>query len=800
MRSGDGNTVGPMGRTAAVLSSLPTPEPRRPTLPSPLGPARRGHGANRPPATEGPRGSSHRDAVSPPVAHHLVFLLSILLPAAAALAEEGLAGLLPAKPGPRKAHKLTDEVLDHLEALRLADPDLSSADLASVAGGALPSLGASPLNRALLRPSGDSEESQKWMTPPRPAVVTASRPRLVTRRIPSRCSPDLTCTRSRASKNSEDPRPSSATCDGVALRCCAPRPILGHQPSHRVGALSGVNVTPPRPACSETDIDIACIIAACYRRIMTALSRRTFLRTAASMAAGVVLPDARGTAFLTSSQVRAKDIRQPTLNPFRGGFVLTDHANNPTTPRFDHGGFSRVACTVTSAGTFLRLVYGNFYYDYGDQPGRDAIRVRASIEYPAGHYILAHFTGEDSTRQATVLPGRYLVSEPLPVSVHQGKIVWVNTNVVPTPGSAYYVGAGVSPKRGEVSVRNTARDFTSTPAPPALMTGIDFVFSPLVVVGHPTGPPPKTVAVLGDSIAAGAGDINYAINGYAIGGWPLRGLDQKVGYVYLARTGEAFANIVGRGARYRFEMLEHQYSALVEYGRNDMDEGLRRVQQNAIEIWDEVAARGLRVFQTTITCQTNSTDGWISLENQSLLSWPSEATRLAFNVWLRSGAPMFASHNPVAPGSAAPGTRLIGEYGHPVSGLIDNCDLVESTRGSGLWRVPVPLNMAHPPILEGEVITVETASPHGVPVGAGGGANNGATVVIARSGSPFDGAHQVVTVLSRTRLQCLCLRPAQRTNGRLGRLYVPWTADGTHPSFVGAGALAAGLPVERLLA
>ena len=41
--------------------------------------------------------------------------------AAAALAADGLAGLLPAKPGPRGAHKLTDEVLDHLEALR-AEP------------------------------------------------------------------------------------------------------------------------------------------------------------------------------------------------------------------------------------------------------------------------------------------------------------------------------------------------------------------------------------------------------------------------------------------------------------------------------------------------------------------------------------------------------------------------------------------------------------------------------------------------------------------------------------------------------
>lgn len=51
--------------------------------------------------------------------------------AAAALAEGGLAGLLPAKPGPRGAHKLNDEVLDHLEQLRAADPSVRSSELAS---------------------------------------------------------------------------------------------------------------------------------------------------------------------------------------------------------------------------------------------------------------------------------------------------------------------------------------------------------------------------------------------------------------------------------------------------------------------------------------------------------------------------------------------------------------------------------------------------------------------------------------------------------------------------------------------
>jgi transposase len=49
--------------------------------------------------------------------------------AAAALEDGGLPALVPAKPGPRRAHKLTDEVLEHAEALLAADPSLRPADL-----------------------------------------------------------------------------------------------------------------------------------------------------------------------------------------------------------------------------------------------------------------------------------------------------------------------------------------------------------------------------------------------------------------------------------------------------------------------------------------------------------------------------------------------------------------------------------------------------------------------------------------------------------------------------------------------
>ena len=50
--------------------------------------------------------------------------------AAAAVDREGLGGLVPAKPGPRGAHKLTDEVIAYAHQLREADPGIGSARLA----------------------------------------------------------------------------------------------------------------------------------------------------------------------------------------------------------------------------------------------------------------------------------------------------------------------------------------------------------------------------------------------------------------------------------------------------------------------------------------------------------------------------------------------------------------------------------------------------------------------------------------------------------------------------------------------
>ena len=54
-----------------------------------------------------------------------------LYTARAVLAEQGVAGLVPGKPGPKQGHKLTEAVVDHLEELVAADPTARAGDLAA---------------------------------------------------------------------------------------------------------------------------------------------------------------------------------------------------------------------------------------------------------------------------------------------------------------------------------------------------------------------------------------------------------------------------------------------------------------------------------------------------------------------------------------------------------------------------------------------------------------------------------------------------------------------------------------------
>jgi hypothetical protein len=483
--------------------------------------------------------------------------------------------------------------------------------------------------------------------------------------------------------------------------------------------------------------------------------------------------------------------------PLKGRSILTDHSCNPTVIRQDAGGYSRVACTVTAQGRSAQLVYGNFFYDFGDRPGPNPILLRASVEYPAGTYYPIDFPGGLLNRAVQIAPGEFAVSIPVDLSLIPGRILWVNTNVEPVGGKGYCIGTGISLAKGEISIRNTVVDYTLEPPPNQGIAGDDFVCSPLAVIGEPTSEPPRTVAIIGDSIAAGAGDISYAINGYYINGWCLRALDQTVGYLYLTRTGERLSDVVGEGWRYRRQLLSGIYSALVEYGRNDMNQGLLATQLYAIDMWTRLSGRGIKVYQSTVTCQTNSTDAWTTVAGQSLLTVFSEGARLLYNGWLRDGAPLIGgSLHPDVVGSER--ALRIGAPGHPVTGLVDNCDVVESGRGTGTWKPAERKSLASATTLGNGIAVLQTNLPHGIPPGAGGGLDGGATVVVNDCGPPFDGVHQVDSVIDDLSV-ALQISGVESASAHRGTLLIPWTADGTHPSFLGHQALAQASNLRDLL-
>lgn len=78
--------------------------------------------------------------------------------AAAALEAGGLAGLVPARPGPRRAHKLTGEVVAFARRLWEEDPSLRSAEVAEAIGERFGvSVHARSVDRALAR-SGEPKK------------------------------------------------------------------------------------------------------------------------------------------------------------------------------------------------------------------------------------------------------------------------------------------------------------------------------------------------------------------------------------------------------------------------------------------------------------------------------------------------------------------------------------------------------------------------------------------------------------------------------------------------------------------
>lgn len=312
--------------------------------------------------------------------------------------------------------------------------------------------------------------------------------------------------------------------------------------------------------------------------------------------------------------------------------------------------------------------------------------VSVSIEYPAGTLVLMSFNGAS---QGFMDAGGEICTDFLPISLPAGTEIKIRIALFSSTG---YIHANFRQNdyAAEGSTGSTARvgDLTrrfGTPDPATRSVGT----WPIGIIARTTH---GGVLGIGDSIVEGTGD-SYAAADATDGGFGLigRAVSGTHAYISGAMAGDDIETILKSCAK-RLSLAHYVKNIIFEHGVNSIAGGasLGGIKANMLTLWErggQSARSGSRLFQTTITPETNSTDSWATLANQTArtnFSISGDGVREQLNDWLRDRAPILAGA-PAAIG--ATGAVRAGETGHPLYGVFDVADVLESSRNSGKWKV-----------------------------------------------------------------------------------------------------------------
>ncbi len=345
------------------------------------------------------------------------------------------------------------------------------------------------------------------------------------------------------------------------------------------------------------------------------------------------------------------------------------------------------ATNSLSNGTDTQVTYRNSYYfpnyAYGVQlhytnayyasptlvqtgPG-NAVTLTAGLEYN-GKTIPVTWGGQPSI---LVADAGFVVSDPVSYDIPAGSTVYVRHCLTVTDGQHWVYGYG-----GGSSSSYTNNGSDATTGTGALTNAGGGINTSLMsaVLGT-TSPPAKAVYIAGDSIAYGVNNnytrppfANNAV-GYVIQGLGCLLASPPYNWVNTPVIGTTIAERLTGIDPSHVSLMANCQAAICELGINDLGEGVAAMQANYRAYWAMLAARGMSVWQTTITPQTDSTDFWTSASNQSVRSM--ENTRVTINDWIRT--------NPA-----------------PLAGHIEVADIVEAnamnvlTRNGGVWHIPAP--------------------------------------------------------------------------------------------------------------
>lgn len=333
------------------------------------------------------------------------------------------------------------------------------------------------------------------------------------------------------------------------------------------------------------------------------------------------------------------------------------------------GGTARLQHTALQSCHGIVLAFGNFYNHDNSGTGTETngpndIVVAAAVEAVGTRVFPVSFNG---ARQVTIKPGAIAFSDPMGVTISKGTEFFTRTYVS--------VGAGESFPRGSDSTvfadgegHNYASpvgaDLTAVGSVAVTADGSERVYGPYAILGYPKTPGAASIAIFGDSIAAGSSDSDL--------GYIVRALGGDYPYQRLAFPGETVDALMQQSGTTRFRRASLMEAAgithiICEIGVNSL--GSAVVETNIQTLWSFLAGYGVPVYQTTITPKTTSTDSWATVENQTVGA--NEAARLSLNELIRSTP-------------------------SPLTGYFEIADLAESARDSGKWNAGYTDDGTHP--------------------------------------------------------------------------------------------------------
>lgn len=327
---------------------------------------------------------------------------------------------------------------------------------------------------------------------------------------------------------------------------------------------------------------------------------------------------------------------------------------------------ARSAHVATEDLTSVRLAFSNFDYTNISDSGNGALStITASIEYPAGTFTQLLFSGSSSS---SIPSGDLIFSDYVTVSIPNGSTFWVRQFINNSVG--LFFNGWRNTFYGEATAVATSGLTDQTMSGTISDTGQGWSLPPTAILGTTINP---SVIIAGDSISVGFGGGGQPQNGAL-----ATGFNGKQGIVAQSLGNIPFLNMGVPGqtatswiaqATARDKLIQKGSHLIVQVGVNDLANGRTSAQIiTSLQGIYALARSGQKIYQTTITPDSTSTDSWATLVNQTTVPNPT-TEYAALNTAIRA---ILAN----------------------TTGTYDVTSVVENSLNSSLWPVTGAANFA----------------------------------------------------------------------------------------------------------